>query len=79
MRKRKFARKGAGEASLRELLDRLEQALTEMPARTSVCRALSDLTRRLGSASDKATARPCRSNPARRQGQPAVESLPLFS
>ncbi|CAE6861760.1 hypothetical protein R75465_07702 [Paraburkholderia aspalathi] len=79
MRKRKFERTGAEEASLRELLDRLEQALTEMPARTSVCRALSDLTRRLSSASDKTAARPSRWNPARRQGQPAVKSLPLFS
>ncbi len=48
MQKRKFARKSAGEVNLPELLDRFELALTGTPARTSLCRALSDLNRRLG-------------------------------
>ncbi|MGF6902635.1 hypothetical protein P3T22_003914 [Paraburkholderia sp. GAS348] len=43
MKKRKFARKRAGEVSLPELRGRLELALIEVPARISVCRALSDL------------------------------------
>jgi len=79
MKKRKFARKGAGEVSLPELLDRLERTLTEMPARISVCRALSDLNRRLGSTNGKAAARTGRTTPSRRRRQSAVESLPLFS
>ena len=79
MQKRQYARKRAGEVSLPELLDRLELALTGMAARTAVCRALADLNRRLGSTSEKAAARPSRSKPPRRQGQPVVESLPLFS
>ena len=79
MQKRKFARKRAAEASLPELLDRLELALAGAPVRMAVCRALSDLNRRLSSASGKAAARPSLSKSARRQGQSAVESLPLFS
>jgi hypothetical protein len=43
MQNRKFARKIAGGVSLTELLDQLELALNGAPARTSVCRALSDL------------------------------------
>ncbi|NPT62486.1 hypothetical protein [Paraburkholderia elongata] len=61
MRKRKLARKRAGEVNLPELLDRLELALTGTPVRMSVCRALSDLNRRLGSTSDKTAARTSRS------------------
>jgi hypothetical protein len=79
MQNRKLARKWAGEASLPELLDRLELALTGMPARTSVCSALSDLNRRLGSASAKAATRTSRSVPPRRRRQAVAESLPLFS
>ncbi|MGF6998779.1 hypothetical protein P3T25_007160 [Paraburkholderia sp. GAS32] len=79
MQKRKFARKSAGEVNLPELLDRLELALTGTPARTSVCRALSDLNRRLGSTSEKIAARPGRSPSPRRRRQTAVESLSLFS
>ena len=79
MQKRKFAGKRAGEVSLPELLDQLELALTGTPARKSVCRALSDLNRRLGSASGKTAARASRSASPRRRRQTAVESLPLFS
>lgn len=79
MQQRKFARKRAGEVSLPELLDRLELALSAMPARTSVCGALSDLNRRLGSASGKAVARTSRSAPSRRRRESVVESLLLFS
>ena len=79
MQKRKFSRAGAGEASLPELLDQLELTLAGTPVRVAVCRALSDLNRRLGSASGKAAAMPIRSKPPRHQGQHAVESLPLFS
>jgi hypothetical protein len=74
--KRKFARKSAAEVNL---LDRLELAMTGKPARTSVCRELSDLNRRLGSTNEKAAARPSRSTSPRRRRQTAVESLPLFS
>ncbi len=79
MQKRKFARKRTGGVSLPELLDQLELALAGTPARTTVCRALSDLNRRLGSASGKTVARPGRSQSPRRRHQTAVESLPLFS
>ncbi len=79
MHKRKFARKRAGGVSLPELLDQLELALAGTPARTSVCRALSDLNRRLGSTSDKTAARASRSSSPRRRRQTAVETLPLFS
>jgi hypothetical protein len=75
----KLARKRIGEVSLLELLDRLELALTGTPARRSICRALSDLNRRLGSASTKATRWTSRSVSMRRQRRRAVESLPLFS
>lgn len=52
--------KGSGGKSLPELLDQLELALAGTAARTSVCRALSDLNRRLGSATGKtADGRPC--------------------
>ena len=79
MQKRKFAGKRAGGVSLPELLDQLELALTGTPARTSVCRALSDMNRWLGSASGKTAARASRSGSPRRRRQTAVESLPLFS
>ncbi|MGF7000148.1 hypothetical protein P3T25_008537 [Paraburkholderia sp. GAS32] len=79
MQKRNFARKRAGGASLPELLDRLELALTGAPARTSVCRALLDLNWRLGSTSEKTAARTSRSASSRRRRQTTVESLPLFS
>ena len=79
MQKRKFARKRAGGVSLPELLEQLELALAGTPARTSVCRMLSDLNRRLGSATGKTAARPGRSASPRRRRQTAVETLPLFS
>lgn len=81
MRKRKFAGKMTGESSLPELLNRLELALVAMPDRTSVCKALSDLNKRLGSVGESTPARTCRSAASRRQRQrqTAVESLPLFS
>jgi hypothetical protein len=79
MQKREFVRKRAGEVNLPDLLDRLELALTGTPARASVCRALSDLNRRLGSTSWKTAARPSRSTSPRRRRQTTVESLPLFS
>jgi len=70
-----------GESSLPELLNRLELALVAMPDRTSVCKALSDLNKRLGSVGESTPARTCRSAASRRQRQrqTAVESLPLFS
>jgi hypothetical protein len=79
MQKRKFAGKRAGGVSLPELLDQLELALTGTHARTSVCRALSDLNRSLGSAGGKTAARASRSALPRRRRQTVVESLPLFS
>ena len=79
MQKRKFAGKRAGGVSLPELLDELELALAGTPARTSVCRALSDLNPRLGSASGKIAARASRSTSPRRRRQTTVESLPFFS
>jgi hypothetical protein len=74
MQKRKFARKRAGGVSLPEMLDQLELALAGTPARTSVSRALSDLNRRLGSASGKTAARTSRSAspPNRRRNFVAV-------
>jgi hypothetical protein len=79
MEKRKLARKRAGEVSLPELLDRLELVLTGMPPRTSLCRALSDLNRWLGSASEVAAARTSRSVLLRPGRQIVVESPSLFS
>jgi hypothetical protein len=79
MQKPKFARKRAGGVSLPELLDQLELALAGTPVRTTVCRALSDLNRRLGSASGETAARASRSATPRRRRQTAVETLPLFS
>ena len=78
MRKRKFAGKTTGGSSLPELLNRLELALAGMPDRTSVCKALSDLNKRLGSAGEHPV-RTGRSAVSRRRRQTAVESLPLFS
>lgn len=79
MRKRKFAAKIAGESSLPELLSRLELALAGMPDRASVCKALVDLNRVLGSVGEKAPRRASRSTHARLRRQAPVESLPLFS
>jgi hypothetical protein len=79
MQKRKLARKRAGEVSLPELLDRLELALTAIPARTSLSRALSDLKRRLGSVSEKSTVPTRRSMSMQARRQTVVESLQLFS
>jgi hypothetical protein len=82
MQKREFARKRAEEVNLPELPelpDLLELALAGTPARTSVCRALSDLNRRLGSAAWNTVARASRSASPRRRRKTAVESLPLFS
>jgi len=73
-----LARKTTGEANLPELFDRLELALAQMPARTSLCKALSDLNRRLGASGAKAVARTRRAAPRRPRPTP-VESLPLFS
>ncbi|WP_175153840.1 hypothetical protein [Paraburkholderia ultramafica] len=61
-----------------ELLDRLELTLTEIPARTSICKALSDLNRRLGSTRGKPAARASRPASPRRRRSAVVESLPLF-
>jgi pilus assembly protein TadC len=69
MRKRKIARTTATEPGLQELLDRLELALIDLPARAPVGKALTDLNRRLGSDSGKAV---------ERRRRTAVESLPLF-
>lgn len=79
MQNRKMARMRAGEASLPELLDRLELALTEISACTAVCRALTDLSRRLDFVSAKAATRSGRSAPPRRRRHIVVESLSLFS
>lgn len=79
MQKRTLARKRSGGMSLPELLSQLELALAGTLARTSVCRALSDLNRRLRSATGKTSARACRTASPRHRRQPVVESLPLFS
>lgn len=79
MQKRQYARKRAGEVSLPELLDRLEMALTATPDRMSVCKALSDRDKHLGSVGEKAAARPSRSTSPRRRHQTTVETLQLFS
>jgi hypothetical protein len=80
MHKRKLARNLAGEASLPELLDRLELTLAGVPAGTSVCKALFDLNRRLGSSGGHVAARSRRAAPApRRDRMAAAESLSLFS
>lgn len=73
MEKRKLARKRAGEGSLPDLLDRLELALKWMPDCAPVCKALSDLNRRLGAVSEISIA------PTRRRRQSGMESLPLLS
>jgi hypothetical protein len=64
---------------LPELLDRLELALTGIPARASVCKALSDLNRRVGFAGANAATGTNRTAPPRRRRQAVVESLSLFS
>jgi hypothetical protein len=79
MQQRKPARTSAAEVGLVELLDRLELALTKMPARISVCKALSDLNRRLGSSRGQPAARTGRPVSPRRRRSAVVESLPLFS
>ncbi|ASW01706.1 hypothetical protein CJU94_26505 [Paraburkholderia aromaticivorans] len=79
MRKRKFAGKMVEGPSLQELLNRLEAALVSMPERRSVCKALADLSRTLGSAGEKAPRRAIRSTRARGRREAIVESLPLFS
>ncbi|PRY07947.1 hypothetical protein B0G73_10340 [Paraburkholderia sp. BL25I1N1] len=81
MRKRKFAGKMTGESSLPDLLNRLELALAGMPDHTSVCKALSDLNRRLGSPGEQASVRSGRPTASRRPRprQMAMQSLPLFS
>ncbi|WP_176060144.1 hypothetical protein [Paraburkholderia sp. BCC1876] len=71
-------KEGTGSESARTLLDQLELALTGTPARTSVCLALSDLNRRLGSAGSKTATRTSRSASPRRRRQMVAESLPLF-
>ncbi|CAH2806977.1 MAG: hypothetical protein CPDRYMAC_6404 [uncultured Paraburkholderia sp.] len=67
------------QASLPELLDRLEQVLTQVPARPSFCKALSDLHTRLGATGKVRTRNASRARPARRERQVNMESLPLFS
>ena len=80
MHKRKLARTRAGEASLPELLDQLELTLAGTSAGTSVCKALFDLNRRLGSSGGYVAARSRRAAPApRRERRMALESLSLFS
>jgi hypothetical protein len=79
VQKRKLARKRAGEASLPEVLDRLELALIGMPDRAQVCKALSEVNRRLGSVSKISAGRTSRPAPARRRDKSGIESLSLFS
>ncbi|NPT62613.1 hypothetical protein [Paraburkholderia elongata] len=79
MQKRMSVQKRGSDGSLPELLNRLELALAETPARTSVCRALLDLNRRLDSARKETPARISRFASPRRRRQPVVESLSLFS
>jgi hypothetical protein len=79
MQQRKLARKRAGEGSLPELLDWLELALIGMPDRGHVCKALSDVNRRLGSVSEISTARTRRPALARRRDNSGIESQPLLS
>jgi hypothetical protein len=78
MQQRKRARERVVEAELAELLHRLDLALMRIPARPSVCRALSDLNCRLSAASPK-PAWVGRPTSPRRRRTPVVESLPLFS
>lgn len=79
MRKRKYAGQGAGDASLPELLNRLERALTECSVHGSVWKALSDIRMRLASCDAEAAALTRRSSAARGSRPPSVETLPLFS
>lgn len=79
MQKREFTRKRVEEASLTALMDRLERALTGMPVRASVCRALADLNTRLDPIGQKAGVSRSRSAAPRRRRDNGVESLPLFS
>lgn len=79
MQKRQFTRKRVGDASLTELMDRLELALTGMPARASVFRALADLNTRLDPTGQKAGVSGSRSASPRRRRPNSVESLSLFS
>jgi len=78
MQKRKLLQKTGSEGSLPELLNRLELALAETRARMSLCRALSDLNRRLDSARKKTPVRISRSASPRPRRQSVVESLPLL-
>ncbi|MGF6758951.1 hypothetical protein P3T16_006379 [Paraburkholderia sp. GAS42] len=79
MQTRNFAHSRTTETNLPALLDQLEVALKVTPPRTALCRALSELNRSLGAASDKAAARTSRRAPSRRRREMVVESLPLFS
>lgn len=78
MPNRKFVRERARETSLPEMLTRLELASTGIPARKSVCRALLEVNKRLGSVGGKAFVSTNRSASPRRR-QSAAESLPLFT
>jgi hypothetical protein len=79
MQKRKFVGQGAGDASLPELLNRLERALAECSVHGSVWKRLSDIKMRLASCDEEAAALTRRSPAARRSRPPVVETLPLFS
>jgi hypothetical protein len=79
MQKPKLVAKMTEEASLPELLNRLELALPEILDRASVDKALVDLTNRLSSVDGKRPTRTGRPAPARRRHQIVVESFSLFS
>jgi hypothetical protein len=79
MQKPKLVAKTTEEASLPELLNRLELALPEILDRASVDKALVDPTNRLSSVDGKRPTRTGRPAPALRRHQIVVESLSLFS
>jgi hypothetical protein len=74
----KLVAKTTEEASLPELLNRLELALPEILDRAPVDKALVDLTNRLSSVDGKRPARTGRAAPARHWHQIVVESFSLF-
>ncbi|MFM0007033.1 hypothetical protein PQR57_39475 [Paraburkholderia dipogonis] len=79
MQKPTLVAKTAEEASLPELLNRLELAFAEILERASVEKALADLTDSLSSVDGRRPTRTGRPAPARRRHQIVVESFSLFS
>ncbi|NPT58685.1 hypothetical protein [Paraburkholderia elongata] len=79
MGKRVLKRKWTGNASLPELLDRLEQSLPMLHGVASSQPDWCDLTHCLGQVRAGLSGRAVRRSPASRTRQPAALSLPLFS